>query len=124
MPATQPNFSYYTYESDDGTTYNLRAQVEWAAYAAHGLAARTNGAPRFVPSKSQTPRTFIYRDPTTFRTRSGPVGTAADYAAADLGDVIAVYVPGLAATVNYELVKKVPERVPTTIVGRQNADHA
>lgn len=124
MPATQQNFNYWTYVSDDGTTYNTRASTTWAATAAHGLAARTDGAPRFIASKSQTARKFIYRDPTTFRTVTGPVGTAEAYAAAALGDVVAFYVPGLATSVNYELVKKVPEKVPTTIVGRQDPDHA
>lgn len=124
MPAVELNFDYYTYDSDDGTTYNIRASVEWAAIANAGLAARTGGAPRFIASKSQKPRKFIYRDPTTFRTFSGPVGTTAAYNAATLGDVVAVPVAGLAAAVNYELVSKVPEHVPTSIVGRQLADHA
>lgn len=124
MPAVQQNFNYFTYVSDDGVTYNLRASTTWAATAAHGLAARTAGAPRLIASKSQSPRKFIYRDPTTFRTVQGPVGTAADYAAAALGDIVAFAVPGLTGTVSYELVKKVPEQVPTSIVGRQDLDHA
>jgi hypothetical protein len=124
MPAIQPNFDYYTYVSDDGTTYNIRADVTWAAYASTGLSARTDGAPRYIKSKSQSPRHFIYRDATTFRTRSGPVGTAAAYAAASLGDTVSVAVQGEATAVTYDLVKKVPESVPTTIVGRQNPDHA
>lgn len=124
MPATQRNWNYYTYESDDGTTYNIRAAVEWAAVAAHGLAARTNGAPRFIASKSQTPRKFIYRDATTGRSASGPVGTSAAYTAATLGDDATIVVPGLATGVTYDLVKKVPEKVPTTIVGTQLVDHA
>jgi hypothetical protein len=124
VPATQRNFNYYTYVSGDATTYNIRAAVEWAANTATGLAARTTGAPRFITTRSRQPRKFIYRDPTTFRTFSGPVGTAADWAAASEGDIVAVYVPGLATTVNYELVKKVPEKIPTSIVGRQDPDHA
>lgn len=124
MPAVELNFDYYTYESDDGTIYNLRASVEWAAIANAGLAARTAGAPRFIASKSQKARHAIYRDPTTFRTFSGPVGTQTAYNALTLGDVVAVPVAGLATAVNYELVKKVPEQVPTSIVGRQLADHA
>jgi hypothetical protein len=35
-----------------------------------------------------------------------------------------VFVPGLATAVTYTLVKKVPERVPSIIIGRQDADHA
>lgn len=124
MPATQRNFDYFSYASDDGTTYNIRASVEWAANSATGLSARTSGAPRLIGSKTQRPRTFIYRDPTTFRITTGPVGTTTAYTAAALGDTVAVFVPGLATSVNYTLVKKVPERVPTSIVGRQDPDHA
>lgn len=124
MPAVQRNWNYYTYVSGDGTTYNLRAAVEWAANAATGLAARTVGAPRLIASRTQQPRKFIYRDPTTGRTFSGPVGTEAAFAAAALGDILAVYVPGLAVTVNYELVKKVTEKIPVSIVGIPLTDHA
>lgn len=124
MPADQRNWNYYTYASDDGTTYNIRATEEWVATTVTGLTTRTTGAPRFIASKSQSPRKFIYRDPTTFRTFSGPVGTTTAYAAAALGDSVTVHVPGLTAGITYNLVKKVPERVPTTIVGRQDTDHA
>lgn len=122
--ATQRNWNYFTYVSDDGTTYNIRAAVEWAAVAAHGLAARTAGAPRYIASKQQSPRKFIYRDPTTGRSTQGPVGTAAAYTAATQGDTEDFPVPGNALPVTYELVKQVPERVPTTIVGTQLPDHA
>lgn len=124
MPALDLNWDYYTYESDDGTTYNIRASVEWAAVAAHGLAARTNGAPRLIASRQQRPRQVIYRDATTGRSKSGPVGTAAAYAAIDIGDTAAFGVRGLAAAVTFTAVKKSGERVPTTIVGTQLVDHA
>lgn len=124
MPATQRNWNYYTYVSDDGTTYNIRAAVEWAAVAAHGLAARTNGAPRYIASKQQQPRRVIYRDSTTGRSTQGPIGTSAAYTAIALGDTEDFMVPGLATAVSYAAVKKVAERVPVTIVGPQLADHA
>jgi hypothetical protein len=124
MPGQQLNYNYYTYVSDDGTTYNIRASVDWAAVAAHGLAARTSGAPRFIASKSQKPRTFTYRDATTGRSKTGPVGTVAAYGAADLGDAENFYVTGLATTVSHALAKKTGEKVPTTLVGAQLPDHA
>lgn len=121
--ATQRNWNYYTYVSDDGTTYNIRAAAEWAGVAAHGLDARTNGAPRYIASKQQQPRRVIYRDTTTGRSVQGPVGTAADYAAIAIGDTEDFFVPGNALAVTYTAVKKVGERVPTTIVGTQLPDH-
>lgn len=124
MPAVQPNWNYYTYVSDDGTTYNMRAREEWVAAGGTGLTTRTVGAPRYIASRSQSPRKFIYRDATTFRTFSGPVGTAAAYASATLGSTVSVAVQGESTLATYTLVKKVNERVPTSIVGRQDPDHA
>ena len=124
MPGVQRNWNYYTYVSGDGTTYNLRAAVEWAAIAAHGLAARTNGAPRLIPSGQQQPRKFKYIDVTTGRTRQGPVGTAAAFAAAALGDSEDFNIPGLATVVEHLLQKKIDEKLPTTLVGTQLPDHA
>lgn len=124
MPGVQRNWNYYTYASDDGTTYNIRAAVEWAAVAAHGLAARTNGAPRYIASRQQAPRKFIYRDTTTGRSTSGPVGTTTAYNAAAIGDTEDFNIPGLATVVSYTLAKKVGEKVPTTLVGTQLPDHA
>jgi hypothetical protein len=124
MPGVQRNWNYFTYDSDDGTSYNIRADVEWAAVGAHGLAARTNGAPRLIASRQQSPRRLIYRDTTTGRTKVGPVGTAAAYAAANIGDTEDFAVAGLATAVTYTIAKKVPERIPTTLVGTQLVDHA
>lgn len=124
MPAVQRNWNYFTYVSSDGTTYNLRADVEWAAVAAHGLDARTSGAPRYIASGQKQPRRWIYRDSTTGRTKTGPIGTSADFDAGTLGDVVAFAANGLAGTVNYALAKQVAEKVPTTLVGTQLADHA
>lgn len=125
MPAIDRNWNYYTYESDDGTTYNIRADVEWAAVSAHGLAARTNGAPRLISSSQQRPRQVKYVDTTTGRTKIGPVGTAAAYAAIELGDTASFGVRGLASAVSFTAVKKVGERVPVTLLGGPGlADHA
>jgi len=125
MPAVQRNWDYYQYVSDDGTTYALRTSMEWAAEAGFALNALTGGEPRLIPSKTQQPRRAIYRDPTTFRTASGPVGTAAAYAALVIGsDTIDVSVPGLATSVTYTLVKKVAEKIPSTVSGRHDLDHA
>jgi len=124
LPATQPNWNYFTYESDDGTDYNIRARAEWATVTEHGLSARVNGQPRYIASAQQQPRKAIYRDTTTGRSYQGPVGTAAAYTALAIGDTITVPVQGLATAVTYTLVKKVGEKVPTTIVGTQLADHA
>jgi hypothetical protein len=124
MPLDQPNFDYFTYESDDGTSYNLRAEVSWAAIAGHGLAARANGQPRLIASGQQRPRMVTYTDLTTGRTKTGPVGTAAAYAALNIGDTHAFPVHGSGTTVTYTLSRKTGEKVPGSVAQGHVADHA
>ena len=125
MPAIDRNWNYYTYVSDDGTTYNIRADVEWASIAAHGLAAATAGAPRYIASKQQSPRRVRYADTTTGRTKVGPIGTAAAYNAIASLDAETFSVRGLAAGVSFVVVKKIGERVPvTSLTGPGLIDHA
>lgn len=124
MPLAQDNFGYFTYESDDGTSYNIRADAEWAAVTEHGLAARVSGQPRYIASGAQKPRKFKYVDLTTGRSKIGPVGTAADFAAADIGDTHSFAVQGSATPVSYTLAAKVGERVPGSVIQSSVADHA
>jgi hypothetical protein len=120
----QDNFGYYSYESDDGTTYNLKADVEWAAVTEHGLAARANGQPRLIASGLQRPRMVRYVDLTTGRSRVGPIGTAAAYAAIDIGDTHSFAVQGSATAVSYTVAAKVGEKVPGSVIQSSVADHA
>lgn len=124
MPLDQPNFDYYSYESDDGTTYNLRADVAWAAVTEHGLAARANGQPRLIASGLQRPRMVRYVDLTTGRTRVGPIGTAAAYAAIDIGDTHSFAVQGGATAISYTVAAKIGEKVPGSVAQSHVADHA
>src|SRR5690348_16886418 len=103
MPLPQPNFGYFTYVSADGTSYNIRCSAEWAAIAAHGLAARANGQPRYITTGARRPRSVVYVDQTTGRKKRGPIGTAAAFTALADGAVQAFPVPGQAGTVNYTL---------------------
>jgi len=124
MPLPQRNFGYFTYESDDGTNYNIKADADWAAIAGHGLAARANGQPAFISTGRRKPRTVKYTDLTTGRTVQGPVGTAAAYAALNIGDTHAFSVPGSATAVTYTLSAKSGERVPGTVIQTSLPDHA
>jgi hypothetical protein len=125
MPADQRNFNYSAYLSDDATTYCLKADQSWITNTADSGSAACAGAVAYGrATKRRAPRKFIYRDPTTFRTVTVPVFTPTAYLAATIGDTIAVHVPGETATVDYGLVKKVPERIPSTVIGRQDDDHA
>lgn len=124
MPLPQRNFDYFTYESDDGTDYNIRAASEWAAITEHGLAARVSGQPRYIGSGSQKPRMARYVDLTTGRSIQGPVGTAAAYTALTIGDTISVPVVGSATAVTYTLAAKTGEKVPGSVAQSHVADHA
>jgi hypothetical protein len=67
-------------------------------------------------------RKIIYQDPVTFRTIDPIFYTAAAFTTVALGDIVAVQVAGLATTVNYTAVKKVPEKQPSRGSSRQLAD--
>jgi len=124
VPADQRNFGYFTYESDDGTSYNIRCDADWAAISAHGLAARANGQPLFITTGRRKPRMATYVDLTTGRKKKGPVGTASAYTALTVGDVEAFHVEGETATVNYTLSAKSGERVPGSVIQTSLPDHA
>ena len=126
MPADQRNFDYSRYASDDGTNYALKADAAWIAGTALSGSASAAGLVAYGrATKRRAPRKLIFRDPTTFRTVTEPAFTTAAYDAAIVGTTTySVHVPGLTATVSYTLVKKQPERIPSTVIGRQDADHA
>jgi len=124
MPLVQPNFDYFTYESADGVDYNIRAGKEWGAITEHGLAARVSGQPRYITSGSRQPRKVIYKDLTTGRSKSGPVGTSAAFDALTIGDTHDFPVPDQTADVTYTLVAKVGEKVPGSVIQSFLADHA
>lgn len=124
MPADQLNYGYFTYESGDGTSYNIRAGAEWAAIAAHGLAARANAQPRYITTGRKKPRSVTYADVTTGRTKTGPVGTAAAWTAIAIGDTADFHVPGEVAAVTYTVVRKSDEKVPGSVIYSSLPDHA
>lgn len=125
MAADQRNFGYSQYVSDDGTTYCLKADANMIALSGLGGAACSGNPAYGRATTRRSPRKAIYVDPATFRTLTTPVFTASDYAALTVGtSTVAVHVPGETATVTYTLKKKVAERIPSTVIGRQDPDHA
>lgn len=125
MPADQRNYDFSAYVSDDGTTYALKSDAAWIADANSGSATAAGHPAYGRESRRRAPRKAIFRDATTFRTNTVPVFTAAAYSALSVGSSTrALHVPGLTATVTYTLVKKVPEKIPSTVIGRTDLDHA
>ena len=125
MPGVQRNFDYFAYDSDDATSYCLKGDDDWGNNADSGGTACA-GEPAYGRATTRrSPRFAIYRDPTTFRTFRGVVYTPAAYAALTVGtDTVSISYPGSATPQSYTLVKKVPEKIPSTVVGRQLIDHA
>lgn len=124
MPLDQKNWDYFSYQSADGTTYNIRADADWAAVAAHGLAARADGQPRYIASGNQKPRRATYVDLTTGRSRSGPIGTSTAFDALVIGSTQNFAVQGGGTAIAYTLVRVTGEKVPGSVAYSHVADHA
>lgn len=125
MAADQRNFGYSQYASDDGTTYCIKADSNQIANSDLGGAACTSQPAYGRATTRRAPRKAVYVDSTTFRTVTTPVFTATAYAALTVGtSTVAIHVPGETATVTYTLKKKIGEKIPSTVIGRQDPDHA
>lgn len=123
MVATQRNFKWYRYVDDTGRDWALRADADWGDSATSGLAAFNSAdAPFGRQTKRHRPRMVQYQDPTTFRTFTGVVGTAAAFAA--LPATTTVVIPGEVAGVTYNLSAKLGEKLQIPKVSRNNPDHA
>lgn len=121
MARNQKNFQNFLYVDDNGVSWTKRGESGGDATAVDGHASGTN-APTWFDSPRMRVRRIIYQDPVTFRTVDPIFYTAAAYAAVSLGATLAVQVEGLATTVNYNAVKKVPEKQPSRGPSRQLAD--
>jgi len=117
----QKNFDNFLYIDDNDVHWTKRGESGGAASAVDGHATGEND-PTWIESSRMKVRRIIYQDPTTFRTVDPIFYTAAAYSAVALGDIVAVQVEGLATTVNYNAVKKVPERQPSRGPSRKLAD--
>jgi len=123
MARNQKNFQLFTYVDGDGTHWNMRGEDGGAAAAIDGHAPLVAGQPRWErQTKRMHARRIVYQDPVTFRTVDPIIYTAAAYDAIHKGDVLPVQVTGLATTVNYTCIAKIPERQPRDAPARQLAD--
>lgn len=123
MARNQRNYSYFTYVDDNGTTWNVRGEDGGAFSLVDGHAAFTAGEPVWgANTRNRHVRYVEATDPTTFRKVRGVVYTAAAFAAIAGGDTVAVQVPGLATTVNYNVSAKIAEKQPIAAGSRHLAD--
>lgn len=122
MPTTSArNFNYFSYVSDDGNTYNMRGDQLWGNAAASGGTAAGAHPAYGRQSRRRHPRKVTFRDALSFRTFTATVYTAAAYAALSIGSSTSTrFLPGAATGVVFTLVAKQPEKIPTSVVGRQD----
>jgi hypothetical protein len=119
----QKNFKYFKYVDDNAFEWCLRGESGGAFNAVDGNAAFDASKPVFgrITTKRH-PRYIIAQDSVTFRTVKGIMYTAAAYAALVGGATVAVTVPGLSTTVNYNVIAKIGEKLPIGRTARNLAD--
>lgn len=124
MAIEQRNFSLYKYVDDNAVSWNLRGEKEAVRQAVDGSAA-AGGYPAFVPTARHKPRTIVYQDLTTFRTKRVIFYTAAAFAAITLGSsTLTFMIEGSATGVVYTAAQKLAERNPKAVAGPNLAEHA
>lgn len=125
MAADQSNRGWFLYNDSFGDQWNKMGAIDAACNAIDGNAP-ANGSKPDYPKKSRRrqPRTAIFLDPTTFRTKSCIMYTAAAAEALTGASTVAVHVPGETATVTYTFDHLVPDKAPRKSVSRNLADHA
>ena len=121
MAGNQPNFDNLLYVDNNGVSWTKRGEVLGAATAVDGHAAGAS-APTWIDSKRMRVRRILYQEPVSFRTVQPIFYTAAAWAAVALGDLIAVPVQGVAASVNFSAVRKLSEKQPGRGGSRKLAD--
>lgn len=121
MPGNRKNFQNFLYVDDNGVHWTKRGEDGGAGAAVDGHAAH-DGSPTWIESSRMKVRKIVYQDPTSFRTVDVIFYTAAAFTAVALGDIVAVQVPGAAASVNYNAVKKIAEKQPSRGTSRQLID--
>lgn len=125
MTADQLNYDLFTYVDNSGTSWNKRGESNTIINTVDGSAAFGTHPAWGRETPRHRTRKIIYRDPTTFRTKTVIFYTAAAAAAVAIGtDTLALHVPGETGTVSYTAYKFVPEKQPAIGAARQLIDHA
>lgn len=124
MAADQKNFGLFTYVDEGGVSWNKRGEKDAVRNAVDGSAA-FGGHPYWVDSSRHQVRRGLYQDPTTFRTKTIILYTAAAAAALTPGtSTLDFHVEGETAAVTYTYAGLIPERQPKVKAVNNLADHA
>jgi len=121
--ANEPNRQWFRYISDGGVNFGIVADQDWGVTGASGLTTFNSADPAWGPQSTQhRTRKAVYRDPSTFRTVTHPVGTAAAFAA--LPATISVPLPGSVTAQTYNLARRIPEKMRIPGPSRNLPDRA
>lgn len=124
MAAEQKNFGLFTYVDNGGVSWNKRGELDAVRNAVDGSAA-FGAHPYWVESNRHQVRRGLYQDPTTFRTKTIILYTAAAAAALTPGtSTLTFKVEGNTAGVVYTFAGLIPERQPKVKAAQTLADHA
>lgn len=125
MPASQKNFDLFTYTDNGGQDWNKRGEEDAVRNAVDGSTIFGANPAWGRETRRHRTRKIIYRDATTFRTKTVIFYTAAADAAITLGtDTLSFPVEGLATAVVYTAFQRVDEKLGSVGAARNLADHA
>src|ERR1051325_5370099 len=125
MTADQLNYDLFTYVDNNAVSWNKRGESNTIINTVDGSAAFGTHPAWGRETPRHRTRKIIYRDASTFRTKTVIFYTAAAQAAVALGtDTLALHVPGETATVNYTAYKKIDAKSTAAGSARKLADHA
>lgn len=125
MPIEQKNFDLFTYVDDGGQSWNKRGEEDAIRNAVDGSSAFGAHPNWGRETRRHRTRKIIYRDPTTFRTKTVIFYTAAAAAAITLGtSTLSFAIEGSATSVVYTAFQRVDEKLGSVGAARNLSDHA
>jgi hypothetical protein len=125
MAVEQRNFQLYTYVDNNGVSWDKRGEQDAVRNAVDGSTAFGAHPAWGRETRRHRTRKVIYRDATTFRTKTVIMYTAAALAAITLGtSSLTFFIEGEATGVVYLAYKVIAENQPSVGAARQLAEHA
>jgi hypothetical protein len=124
MAVEQKNFGLFTYVDGDTVSWNKRGEKDTVRNAVDGSSA-AGAFQVWNEGKRFRTRKIVYQDPTTFRTKTVIMYTAAAFAAITLKtSTLTFNIEGEVAGVVYTAVAKIPERKPGQRFSNSLVEHA
>jgi len=125
MPIEQKNFDLFTYTDNGALDWNKRGEEDAIRNAVDGSSPFGANPGWGRETRRHRTRKIIYRDPTTFRTKTVIFYTTAAFEAITLGtSTLSFAIEGSATSVVYTAFQRVDEKLGSVGAARNLADHA